>query len=178
MKNLMSSLVARMGRNALPSAGNGVTNGSAEHRPFRLWMTSSLAVVMLSICAARNPVEEERFLKARTVRHSPFNVDETLRRIEAAARHQGLSVLARLEGAQPMIVLASSVGGTPVVMDRSDTSRPDMPLSVEVRESMDGGADVFIAMAPDDADTDWFDLPPSVVNDIATLPYLVDVALT
>ena len=101
-------------------------------KPHRLWMTESFAVLM----AALGPVANGGATQ-KTVRQSPYSVGETILRIEAEALNQGLSVLAELNGSQPVIVLGSSIGGTPVVMDRAD-SRPAIPLSVGVREAKDG----------------------------------------
>ena len=141
-------------------------------RPFRLWMTGSFAVVMASLIPLREVGAEERSGSLRMVRHSRFDVLETLQRIEAAAVGQGLSVLARVGGDRPVIVLASSMGGTPVVMQNAD-SQPDVPLSVLVRAGTEGGADVLIAT--DSAA--WSGLPAAAADDLASLPQLVDRAL-
>ena len=141
-------------------------------RPFRLWMTGSFAVVMAALIPLREVGAEERSGSLRMVRHSRFDVLETLQRIEAAAVGQGLSVLARVGGDRPVIVLASSMGGTPVVMQNAD-SQPDVPLSVLVRAGTEGGADVLIAT--DSAA--WSGLPAAAADDLASLPQLVDRAL-
>jgi uncharacterized protein (DUF302 family) len=150
------------------------TNGesAALQKPHRLWMTGSFAVVM----AALGPVQD-RILSKRVFRQSPYSVGETVQRIEAEARHQGLSVLAELDGSQPVIVLGSSIGGTPVVMDRAN-SRPDVPLSVGVREREGGGVEVLLADDARARDSDWADLPSEVSNDLAALPRWVDRALS
>ena len=141
-------------------------------RPFRLWMSGSFAVVMAALIPLREVGAEERSSTLRTVRHSRFDVLETVQRIEAAARVQGLSVLARVGGDRPVIVLASSMGGTPVVMQDAD-SQPDVPLSVLVRAGTEGGADVLIAT---DAQR-WSGLPLAAADDLAALPGLVELAL-
>jgi hypothetical protein len=141
-------------------------------RPFRLWMTGSFAVVMAALVPLREVGAEERSTTLRVLRHSRFDVLETLQRIEDAARGQGLGVLARIGGARPVIVLSSKMGGTPVVMQDAD-SQPDVPLSVLVRAASDGGADVLIA-------TDqrrWAGFPSAAVDDLSALPGLVDQAL-
>ena len=140
--------------------------------PFRLWMTGSFAVVMAALVPLREVGAEERSTTLRVLRHSRFDVLETLQRIEAAARSGGLGVLARLGGERPVIVLASSMGGTPVVMQDAD-SRPDVPLSVLVRAATEGGADVLIARASHR----WSGLPSAAVDDLAALPGLVERAL-
>jgi len=145
-------------------------------RPLRLWMTGSLAVVMAALVPMRAADAEERGGHLRLLRHSPFDVTETVQRIEAAARDRGLSVLARVNGARPVIVLASSVGGTPIVMHEAD-SQPATPMSVLVRAVEGGGADVYMTSALPSEPTDWPDLPIAVAQDLAALPGIVAQAL-
>lgn len=144
----------------------------ALRKPHRLWMTGSFAVVM----AALGPAQD-RISTKRVFRQSPYGLHETVLRLEAEARQQGLSVLAEVEGAQPVIVLGSSIGGTPVVMDRAN-SRPDVPLSVGVRERAGGGVEVLLADGAQARDSDWADLPSEVNDDLAALPGWVDRALS
>ncbi len=142
--------------------------------PFRLWMTGSLAVVMASLCTGRGVLDAERLASSmRVFRHSPYGVKETLRRIEAAAEARGLQVLARVGQQGPVVVLASTVGGTPVLMESPD-SLPDVPLAVQVVRSDDGGADVLVAQS---LDSGWDGLPAPVADELAELPDLLDRAL-
>jgi len=142
--------------------------------PFRLWMTGSLAVVMASLCTGRGVLDDQRLSSSmRVLRHSPFGVKETLRRIEEAAEARGLQVLARVGQQGPVIVLASAAGGTPVLMESAD-SLPDVPLAVQVVRSDDGGADVLI---PQSLDSGWDGLPAPVADELAELPGLLDRAL-
>ena len=145
-------------------------------RPFRSWMTGSHAVLMAAMAPVRGAAENRQVGTMRVLRLSPFGVAETVRRIEAAAQRQGLSVLARLGGSQPMIILGSSVGGTPMVMDEAD-SPLDAPLRVQVRGCASGGAEVLVASDRDGVATDWQDLPAAVADDLATLPALLERAL-
>ena len=146
-------------------------------RPFRLWMTGSLAVVMAAMIPLREMSSNDRSGGLRVLRHSRYGVVETVQRLETAARGGGLSVLAMMRGAQPVLVLASSIGGTPIVMRHFD-SMPTMPLSVVVREVSGGGADVCIAVADgDELDDEWNELPPAVADDLHALPALVERAL-
>jgi hypothetical protein len=146
-------------------------------RPFRLWMTGSLAVVMAAMIPLRDLPEAERERSMRVLRHSPFGVTETVHRIEAAARDRGLPVLAVLPGSRSVLVLSSTAGGTPVVMDDAD-SQPAVPLSLMVLARRGGGADVLIGIVPGaPARRDLRDLPPAVAEDLAALPGLVDRAL-
>ena len=138
--------------------------------PFRLWMTSSIAVVMAAVMPIRSAIPSERSPLMRLLRHSHFGVRETIQRLEASARDQGLPVLMVLPGERSVLVLASSVGGTPVVMQEEHSS-PAMPLSLMVREARAGGADVMVA------DSGWLDLPDTVAGELASLPRLVDRAL-
>lgn len=142
--------------------------------PFRLWMTGSIAVVMASLCVGRNVLDVERLAGSmRVLRHSPYSVQETMHRIEQAARAHGHEVIARIGPQGSVIVLASSVGGTPVLMESAD-SAPDVPLSVQVRRTADGGADVLV---PQSLDSGWYGLPAPVVEELEGLPDLLDRAL-
>ena len=148
-----------------------------RRRPARLWMTGSLAVVMMALMPGRFALGEERPRSAKVSRPSPYGVEETVQRIEATARSDGLSVLVRLEGARPVIVLASSVGGTPVVLDEND-ARPEMPLAVQVRPAAAGGSEVWIAASAEAVDSDWTELPAGVAEDLARLPGMLERALS
>lgn len=141
-----------------------------RRRPFRLWMTGSLAVVMAAVLPIRDVAQGERHRAMRLLRHSQFSVNETVLRLQASARDQGLPVLALLRGERPVLVLASSVGGTPVVMQHAD-SAPAIPLSLMVSATRSGGADVLAASAG------WIDMPEQVAHELASLPGLVERAL-
>lgn len=142
-------------------------------------MSSSLAVVMASVCsnlAAAAPTE-----RRTQVRQSPYDVAETVRRLEAAAHATGFQVLASVEAPAPaprpqrVVVLASSEGGTPVLLERPD-ALPDMPMALRVEAAADGGAVVHLSevdTSPSD-DGDW---PSTVADELADLPRLVDQAL-
>ncbi len=147
---------------------------SVARIPFRLWMTGSLAVVMASLCTGRGVLDVERLAGSmRVLRHSPYGVNETVQRIEEAARERGHEVLARVGQQGQVIVLASSMGGTPVLMASAD-SPPDVPLSVQVVRSADGGADVLVTQS---LDSGWDGMPESVADELAHLPDLLDRAL-
>ncbi|MBS0447163.1 MAG: hypothetical protein JSR59_14585 [Proteobacteria bacterium] len=146
-----------------------------EGRPtYRLWMTGSLAVIMAAFAPQRGWRDDEVSTE-RVLKHSRYGVVETAQRIEEAARRQGLTVLARMGGDRPMIVLASSQGGTPVMMD-SDGAHLAVPMSVHLREAEDGGADVAIAAVM--PITDPRELPAIVAAEIEALPVLVERALS
>lgn len=140
-------------------------------RPFRLWMTGSIAVVMAAVMPMRDIGQAERLRSLRLLRHSQFGVNETMRRLELTARDQGLSILARLPGERPVLVLSSRDGGTPVVMQEAD-SAPAMPLSLMVSRASNGESDVLVAHSG------WIELPDQVADEVAALPRLVERALT
>ena len=163
----------------LPSRFRGAASAGSTpevHRPIRLWMTGSLAVVMAALIPLRDVSDNERSHLMRVLRHSRFGVNETVLRIEQSARQHGLSVLARMDGSRPVIVLASSVGGTLVVMDRVDSGL-DVPLSVMVRPGAGGGADVLITSTAPASAEQWRELPQAVADDLAALPARVERAL-
>ncbi len=141
-------------------------------------MTGSLALVMAAFAPARGWAETEAQSADRILRHSRYSLVETAQRIEEAARNEGLSVLVRMGGQRPVIVLASAQGGTPVMLDEA-SSRLAMPMSVELRETADGGADVSIDGSMGAAsERRWDGLPSAVVAELAALPVLLERALT
>ncbi|MEP7100618.1 MAG: hypothetical protein ABI781_08925 [Burkholderiales bacterium] len=177
MKSIVQPLVQRWREESSSGMLMPAVSAIKARRPFRLWMTGSLAVVMAAMIPLRGASEAERNHAMRLLRHSRFDVSETLQRIELAARDRGLSVLARVSGSQSVLVLASSIGGTLVVMHEAD-SRPSMPLGLMVSAAADGGADVLIASAQTDGEPgDWSELPASVVDDLRALPGVIDRAL-
>jgi hypothetical protein len=177
MKSIVQPLVQRWREESSSGVLVPAVSVIKTRRPFRLWMTGSLAVVMAAMIPLRGASEDERSHAMRLLRHSRFDVSETLQRIERAARDQGLSVLARVPGSPPVLVLAASIGGTLVVMDDAD-SRPAMPLSLMVSAAADGGSDVLVVSAQGGAAaSDWSELPASVVDDLRALPGVIDRAL-
>jgi uncharacterized protein (DUF302 family) len=155
-------------RRRLEAAGSEASSG----RRARFWMTGSLAVVMAAFVPARGWSESTD----RLLRHSRYGVIETAHRIEEAARREGLSVLARMGGHDTLIVLASAQGGTPVLMDESNT-RLAMPMAVQLRQTADGGADVSIALVPMALAGEWQQLPSGVADEVRALPIVLDRAL-
>ena len=145
-------------------------------RPFRFWMTGCAAVVVAALGGPRAFAAEGRHLQ---LKQSRYGVVETVQRIEACAREHGLGVFARLdvrgaslvvEGSQAIIVLASSRGGTPVLMESADASL-DLALMVHVRDGAQGGAEVLFS------NSDWSGLPAEIAQDMAELPRVVAEAL-
>lgn len=142
-------------------------------------MSGSLAIVMASLAGHAESAPPDR---RGCIRASPYDIAETVRRIERTAVQQGMPVLARVDRssrgtAQWVIVLASSGGGTPVVLNETDAA-PAVPLSVHVLQGPDGSAWVRLPEVDTTnavpGDTDW---PDSVVDELAGLPTLVELAL-
>ena len=161
----------------LRETSSGVVVPHDSRRPFRLWMTGSLAVVMAAVMPVRGVSPAERSQMMRLLRHSQYSVSETVSRLEASARDAGLPVLALLRGDQPVLVLASRLGGTPVLMQNADSS-PSMPLSLTIAAGGSGGADVLaVEFGTAPVSGAWTEWPDAVAADLAELPQLVDRAL-
>ena len=154
------------------------------NNPLRYWRTGAIAVVMAALgqagTAGGRGDADERLLERR---QSPYNVAETVLRIEGSAREHGMPVFARFEQgarlpragsrgpAAQVIVLESSDGGTPVLM--GDASSPiELPLSVIVQLDGDGRTEVLTA-----ATQDWTALPLTLAQDLAQLTDVLGDAL-
>ncbi|PPE70717.1 hypothetical protein C1702_06130 [Caldimonas thermodepolymerans] len=111
-------------------------------------MTGCLAVVMAAISGdlARTPSE-----RTASARHSRYDADETLRKIEHAARRHGYTVFARVAmpaDAPPanrpvVLVLGTPEGVTPVVVDERAASI-EAPLALTIVPAGDGRAQVHV----------------------------------
>ncbi len=132
--------------------------------PLRFWRTGALAVVLAALGSAgfaddANAVEERSLQRLA----SPYDVDETVHRIELSARQRGLHVfgcfeqhaggvsIARgpaLSSELRVVVLESMQGGTPVLMaaDKADVGGRafELPLSIRVRPGGDGRTEVWV----------------------------------
>lgn len=145
-------------------------------RRARYWMSGGLAVVVAALGGNSFAANE----RLSAVSSSRYDILETANRIEASALRHGLSVFTRLrqspiigmdgERLALVIVLESSQGGTPVVMD-GVSERPGLPLSVMLRVDDGGGTRVYIPMGT------WDELPQQLAADVAGLPALVADAL-
>jgi hypothetical protein len=147
---------------------------SAPRWPYRIWMTGSVAVVMASLVALRAMPEPER--ARRVTRSSPYSVAETVLRIEEAAARSGLGVLLREDGAETVVVLASSAGGTPVAMATAGGA-PDMPLAFQVRAQAGGASVVSTAPTRPELAGALRAVSPAAADELAALPRLIDGAL-
>jgi uncharacterized protein (DUF302 family) len=152
------------------------------NNPLRYWRTGAIAVVMAALGQAGGAAGRETEVERTLVRRqSPYNVTETVLRIEGSARERGLPVFARVEPGpaaahdrapvEHVIVLESSQGGTPVLMGAA-SGKMELPLSVIVRRSRDGGTEVLIGVA-----RDWDAMPSALALDMAQLTAAVGDAL-
>jgi hypothetical protein len=159
---------------------HGAEDGAANP-PFRFWMTRCMAVVM-SACLGAGAVRAVERHPSRS-QISPFNMAETVQRIEATALRHGLQVFALVDGRgaaadgaerSAVLVLAVSGGGTLVTMDRA-AGRPDVPLSLVFRDLRDGSTEIVLHEGG--AAQRLPGLPAQVLRDLASLPQLVTEAL-
>jgi uncharacterized protein (DUF302 family) len=157
------------------------TGHSTARPPFRFWMTGCMAVVMSSFAGTT--------LRGLTCHTSRYSVAETVQRIEASAQRHGLQMFALVnrgpsggstgkdvpEGTNwKVVVLASSEGVTPVLMDRPGGQHA-VPMSLVVRANGRGGSDVLVGSSA--SDEALAGLPSPVQRDLAELPGLVAEAL-
>jgi hypothetical protein len=149
------------------------------NKPFRVWMTSGLAMVIAAFSnGAFASAGDERLVLAG---FSRYDLRETVTRIEAVAQQRGLPVLMRLpqsarDGQREVIVLESSEGGTPVAMD-SAHARPDLLLSVVVRQAQDGSTQVLLPQRVLLDAADGLSVPDGVRIEVAGLSVVVAQAL-
>jgi hypothetical protein len=148
-------------------------------RPFRFWMTSGVAIMVAAVSGGRAFADEERLTLAKVSR---YGMSETVQRIEASAQRHGMHVLACLPQklnqvtgeSRYMLVLESSQGGTPVLME-SEGAQPDLLLTVYLQHSRAGGTDVFLHGTLNDLPEGISD---QVQHDLADLPNVLDEALS
>ena len=149
----------------------------------RFWMTGAVAVVMASLGGGQRIAAAEA--SAMLTRTSRYDVAQTAELIEATARRHGFSVFVRAsqEALQDervvemlVLVLESSQGGTPVVMQGDgDDLRSELPLRLEVHPRRDGASEVRFPAGAGQGIAE--DLPASLVADMAELDALVADAL-
>ena len=136
-------------------------------RPIRIWMTGCAAVVMaaLTTSPARSRTladDESERQRGRSALLSPYDVTETVCKIEAAAAAHGLKLFARVDqrASAATLVLASSDGVTPVMQGAGAAAivaqlglKPDEIKAVESPEIRRGLlkriADRFVGMYRD-----------------------------
>lgn len=150
--------------------------------PFRFWMTGCVAIMVAAVSGGRSYANDDRLTLTGVSR---YDVAETVQRIEASAQRHGMHVLACLPRKMNavtgesgyMLVLESSQGGTPVLME-TEGARPSLLLSVILRSAQAGGTEVLMH---EEALGDLGGLPEGlsaqVQHDLADLPKVLDEAL-
>jgi hypothetical protein len=150
--------------------------------PFRFWMTGCVAIMVAAVSGGRSEASEDRFTLTGVSR---YGVSETVQRIEASAQRHGMHVLACLPQkgnavngeAGFMLVLESSQGGTPVLME-TEGAQPSLLLSVYLRSARAGGTEVLLhegALGGPGGLPEG--LSAQVQLDLADLPRVLDEAL-
>ncbi|MCM5682017.1 hypothetical protein M8A51_21015 [Schlegelella sp. S2-27] len=137
----------------------------------RFWMTGGLAVVM---AAVSGDLVREPSTSGSTARYSQYDADETLRKLETAARGHGYTIFARLAatsaaaeaGRSMALVLGVPEGGTPVMVDEAAASI-EVPLALTIVARPDGRTEVRVPGEPG--------LP---ISGLVPLSRLVDSALS
>ncbi len=150
-------------------------------KPFRFWMTSGVAIMVAAVSGGRSFASEDERLTLTKV--SRYGVSETVQRIQASAQRHGMHVLACLPQqvnaltgeSRYMLVLESSQGGTPVMME-SDDARPDLLLTVFLKDGPAGGTEVFLLRNALEGELPE-GISAQVQDDLAGLPFVVDEAL-
>ena len=144
-------------------------------KPFRIWMTGCVAVVMAALGTGRDAAAVEA---EGVKRLSRFGVAETVQRLQAGASSRGFSVFTSLQHAatrdvrsSTVIVFEPSRGGTPVWMEL-DSATPRLPLTLRVMLDAAGSTQVLVSDSLPD------DLPADVAQDLVQLQGLVSDALS
>jgi uncharacterized protein (DUF302 family) len=153
---------------------------TSRRTPLRLWMTGCVAVVMAAMGSNLARAKPEQ-APDRTGRHalvSPYGVEETVSKIEAAASSHGLVVFAKRasgEQRQATLVLGFSGGVTPVMMGEHATDI-ELPLQIDVVRGADGRTEVRFH-EPWMWSGDGADAAPDELKAIQPLPALLQSAL-
>jgi uncharacterized protein (DUF302 family) len=153
---------------------------TSRRTPLRLWMTGCVAVVMAAMGSnlARAKPEQAPDRPGRHALVSPYGVEETVSKIEAAASSHGLVVFAKRasgEQRQATLVLGFSGGVTPVMMGEHATDI-ELPLQIDVVRGADGRTEVRFH-EPWMWSGDGADAAPDELNAIQPLPALLQSAL-
>lgn len=148
--------------------------------PLRLWMTGCVAVVMAAMGSnlARAKPEQTMDRHGRHALVSPYDVEETVSKIEAAAASHGLVVFVKRAAhggqTQATLVLGLSGGVTPVMMG-GHGSEIELPLQIDVVRAADGRTEVRFhepwAWSED------VEAAPDALKAIGPLPDLLQTAL-
>lgn len=146
--------------------------------PWRAWLTSGMAVVLLAAGASRAQPIGGYGERSRTTHHSP---GETVARMVASAQAHGLSVVAIIpmpERQAEWLVLGPCPDETAVIhhaAHHASQASLELPLALQIRGQAGGGAEVsFHGADMPGAHT----LPAGLRETVAALPALVDEALS
>jgi uncharacterized protein (DUF302 family) len=155
----------------------------------RYWMTGCMALVLL--VAGRGASAADREESDPDERHALITastqqpLDQTLRRLQTAARRHGLDVMVNLPSAgaagqvERVLVLAHRDDGrTPVVQaaaPEGHEGRWALPMRLVISTSADGGT--HITYGDPEALGASGELPPEMLRDVAVLPSIVSAAL-
>ncbi|HMN77733.1 MAG TPA: hypothetical protein PKC97_16855 [Burkholderiaceae bacterium] len=161
--------------------------------PLRFWRTGAVAVVLAAIGGASFADDADAMVEGSVLCiTSPYDVDETVQRIELSARQRGVAVfgcfaqgghgagVARSEagaGEVRVVVLESAQGGTPVWMTADEAHASEgrvfeLPLGIRVRPGGDGRAEVWI-----EARNARNEMPQGLERDLAARDEVVRAAL-
>ena len=147
----------------------------------RFWRTGAVAVVMAALGGAR--IVQAAPMESRLSR---YGVTQTAERIEVSARRHGLAVFASVVRADApgadgsagdvlVLVLESSDGGTPVLMQGDGTEMcSEVPLRLELRRRDNGASEVRFPAAVQPASPE---LAGEYAEELAGLSGLVAEAL-
>ena len=156
----------------------------------RYWMTGCMALVLL--VAGRSASAVDRDENDPDERHAMITasssqpLDETLRRLQTAARRHGLEVMVNMAAAgdaagqsERVLVLGHRDDGcTPVVQAASTGTHEGqwaLPMRLLVKTSADGAT--HITYGDPGALHASGELPPEMLRDVAALPSIVSAAL-
>lgn len=158
--------------------------------PLRFWRTGAVAVVLAAIGGAGFADDADAIGEGAVLCiSSPYDVDETVQRLELSARQRGVAVFGcfrhdgegtgdvRSEAGEQVVVLESAQGGTPVWMAADDAESADgrafeLPLGIRVRPGGDGRAEVWV-----EAHDSRSKMPQGLAVDLAARDDVVRAAL-
>lgn len=159
-------------------------------RMTRYWMTGCMALVLLVAGRApqRDELEDDRLReRTRITLTSKYDVDETVRQIEASVRRSGLPVLVRTavksveDGTArgpletQVLVLGDEAGQTPA-LQADGQALPELPWTVVVSPLPDGQTQVTLsdpgALQPPEG------VSAQTARKVATLPDVVKAAIS
>lgn len=156
----------------------------------RFWRTGAVAVVLAAIGGAGFADDADAIGEGAVLCiSSPYDVDETVQRLELSARQRGVPVFGcfrhdgecagdvRSEAGEQVVVLESAQGGTPVWMAADDAEAADsrafeLPLGIRVRPGGDGRAEVWV-----EAHDTRSKMPQGLAVDLAARDDVVRAAL-